>query len=98
MDLRGSMGCVIGVSQISDSDRLEIIMSFGVVGQPKTKRALKEMIAEHGADKVMVFDTSAFGNQGTIPITQLKPSDVIVGPDVEKDRRWYANYRNGKIV
>lgn len=73
-------------------------MSFGVVGQPKTKKELKAMLAEHGADGVQVFDTSGFNNRGTIPLTQLGSADVIVGPDVMTKRTWYANFRNGKIV
>lgn len=73
-------------------------MSFGVVGKPKTKKALKELVAEHGADNVMVYDTSGFGNRGTIPLSQLQSADVIVGPDVETKRTWYANFRGGKIM
>lgn len=73
-------------------------MSFGVVGKPKTKKALKELIAEKGADNVLVFDTSAFGNRGTVPLSSLGTADVVVGPDVYSSRKWYANFRNGKIV
>lgn len=73
-------------------------MSFGVVGQPRTKKALKEMVKELGADKVFVFDTSAFSNRGTIPVSALRSADVIVGPDVMTKRTWYANFRDGKVV
>lgn len=73
-------------------------MSFGVVGAPKTKKALKEMVAAHGADKVMVFDTSMHGNRGTIKLSELESRDVIAGPDVMTKRTWFANFRGGKIV
>lgn len=75
-------------------------MSFGLVdkGTIKTKGALKKHVAEVGADNVFVYDTSGHGNRGTIPLSQLERVDVIVGPDVEVKRVWYANFRNGKIV
>lgn len=75
-------------------------MSFGLVDKAtiKTKKALREAVKERGAGWVLVYDTSAFENRGTIPVSQLKPSDVIVGPDVEVKRSWYANFRDGKIV
>jgi len=78
-------------------------MSFGLVeGESiKTKKALREAVNERGADNVMVFDTSAFSNRGTIPVSALKPADVIVGPDVYERRTWFANAkpdRTGKIV
>lgn len=72
-------------------------MSFGLRDKSlKTKKALREAVAS-GQDP-FVFDTSMFGNRGTIPVSQLQSSDVIVGPDVERDRRWYANVKNGKVV
>lgn len=73
-------------------------MSFGLVESKKinTKTALKAAV--NGGQLVLVFDTSLHGNRGTIPVTQLNPSDVIVGPNVYDDRKWYANYKNGKIV
>lgn len=75
-------------------------MSFGLVEQStiKTKKALREAVQERGADNVMVFDTSGHGNRGTIPVSALRSSDVIVLPDVYRDRKWYANFRDGKIV
>lgn len=63
----------------------------------KTKKALKDAIAEHGADNVMVFDTSFHDNRGTFPISKCKSADVIVLPDVYTDRRFYANFVNGKV-
>lgn len=67
-------------------------MSFGASEGFKTKAALKAAVAERGADAVMVFDTSGFGNRGTVPVSELRLGvDVIVGPDVYRDRRWYAN-------
>lgn len=75
-------------------------MSFGLVNADtiKTKKALKEAVKERGASNVLVFDTSAFSNRGTIPLTSLRGADVIVGPDVMTKRVWYANFRDGKIV
>lgn len=74
--------------------------SFGLVEKAtiKTKKALKAAVSEQGAENVQVYDTSAFGNRGTIPVSQLASADVIVGPDVETKRAWYANFRGGKIV
>lgn len=73
-------------------------MSFGVVEAPKTKKAFKELVAERGADGVQVFDTSMHGNRGTIKLSELGTADVIVGPDVYSSRKWYANFRGGKVV
>ncbi len=69
-------------------------MSFGLVESKKitTKAAM------NSGQLILVFDTSLTGNRGTIPITQLNPSDVIVGPNVYDNRKWFANYRKGKIV
>lgn len=63
--------------------------------KPKTKAELKRAVAE-GKD-VYVQDTSMFGNRSG-PISNLRPEDVIVGPDVYTKRSWYANYKNGKVV
>jgi hypothetical protein len=73
-------------------------MSFGLVNSKEiaTKAALKAAI-NTGAI-LLVFDTSLHHNRGTIPITSLEPSDVIVGPNVHDNRKWYANYKNEKIV
>lgn len=72
-------------------------MSFGLVESAKiqTKTALKAAV---NAGTVLVFDTSLHNNRGTIPITMLKPEDVIVGPNVYDNRKWYANFKNGKVV
>jgi hypothetical protein len=70
-------------------------MSYGVAG-PKvpSKKALRELVA---AGDVLVFDTSAFSNRGTVSIAELADtSAVIVGPDVYTDRRWYANVKRDK--
>lgn len=72
-------------------------MSFGIqpVNGKKilTKKALKEAVAELGAANVFVFDTAFTGGRGTIPASELRPSDVIVGPDVYNRRDWYANVK-----
>jgi len=72
-------------------------MSYGVRGY-KTKKALKEAIASHGADNVEVFGTSAFGNENACTVAQLRDSDVVVGPDVYHKRSWYANGKELKSV
>jgi DeoR/GlpR family transcriptional regulator of sugar metabolism len=80
----------------------EKIMSFGTVTVYKSKSALKAAVAEHGAENVMVVDTSMHGNQGTVSVASLAgTSAVIIGPDVYRDRRWYANVKikkDGSIV
>lgn len=70
--------------------------NFGTLLPFKTKKALREFVAT--GSEVLVTDTSAFDNRGCINITELSPLDVIVGPNVYTDRKWYANYKNGKIV
>ena len=72
-------------------------MSYGVTGF-KTKKALRERVAEVGPENVSVFGTSVFGNENAQTVADLKPSDVIVGPDVMVKRDWYANFKNGKVV
>jgi hypothetical protein len=62
----------------------------------KSKKSLKEAVAR--GDKVFFTDTSAFGNRGTIGVADLRPSDMVVGPDPYKARNWYANVKNGKVV
>lgn len=73
-------------------------MSFGLVDSRRlnTKTALKAAVAS--GERPLVFDTSFHNGRGTIPIDQLNDSDVIVGPNVLNDRRWYANFKKGKIV
>lgn len=75
-------------------------MSYGTVGRYATKKALRDAVAAGGT--VLVFDTSAFDNKGTLPVADLAgTSAVIVGPDVRSDRRWYANVKinkAGKVV
>jgi hypothetical protein len=72
-------------------------VSYGTVRTFKTKKALREAVAEHGADKVEVFGTSLFGNELATYVSDLKPSDVIVGPDVYRKRSWYANFDGKRI-
>lgn len=72
-------------------------MSFGLVEAStiKSKKALKEAVAARGAENISVFDTSMFNSLGTITLAHLFELQgsraVIVGPDVNRDRRWYAN-------
>lgn len=74
-------------------------MSYGTVRMFKSKKALADAVATEGAENVMVFDTSGFGNGGTRSIADLAgTSAVIVGPDVYRDRRWYANVKIVKSV
>jgi hypothetical protein len=72
----------------------------------KSKKAFREFVAAEGAENVGVFDTSMFPkNDGSKPATtvaELRPNrDMVVGPDVYSDRRWYATVkvgRDGKVV
>ena len=64
--------------------------------KPKTKKALRDAVASGAA--VWFTDTSFVNNRGTLSPADLSPSDVIVGPDAETQRNWYANIRNGKVV
>lgn len=61
-----------------------------------SKKALREHVA--AGKPVVLTDTSAFNCRGTIPIATLSPIDVIVGPCPYTNRRWYANFKNGKVV
>lgn len=72
--------------------------NFGLVDSRRlnTKKALKLAVLE--GESVMVFDTSLHNPRGTINIRELRPSDVIVGPNVYDNRKWYANYKDGKVV
>lgn len=71
-------------------------MSYGTMRRFKTKKALREAVEAQGADTVQVFGTSMFGNETAETVADLKPSDVIVGPDVYTARSWYANAVRGK--
>jgi hypothetical protein len=72
-------------------------MSFGTVERFGTKKALKDAVSTRGATVIMVRDTSMFNNRGIIPVSDLAGSSaVIVGPDVNTDRRWYANVKISK--
>lgn len=74
-----------------------IVSNFNPEGRFASKKALREHVVFAGAENVFVTDTSAFNNRGSIPISELTSSDVIVGPDAYTDRRWYANAkRNAK--
>lgn len=64
--------------------------NFGVRGYA-TKKALREAVVA-GTDP-LVYDTSAFSNRGTVRLSTLVPSDVIVGPDPYNARNWYANVK-----
>jgi len=56
-----------------------------------SKKALKDAVE---AEQPVAFtDTSAFSNRGTVKAAELTPSDVVVGPDPYRDRRWYANVK-----
>jgi hypothetical protein len=75
-------------------------MSFGAyVGgtKPATKKALREAVAST-PERVRFYDTSMIDNRGDVGIEDLRPNDVIVGPDPYTKRSWYANVKNGKVV
>lgn len=72
-------------------------MSYGTVKRFASKKALREAVAEHGADAIKVKGTSAFGNETATSVADLVGTPaVIVGPDVYNDRRWYANVKRKK--
>lgn len=65
-----------------------------------SKKAFREFVSA-AQDSVRFEDTAAFGNRGwwwgaDNPL--LTESDVIVGPNPWRNRKWYANIRNGKVV
>lgn len=63
-----------------------------------SKKALREFVSAT-PDSVRLEDTSAFNSRGvTWGIDILTTSDVIVGPNPWRNRKWYANIRNGKVV
>jgi hypothetical protein len=62
----------------------------------KTKKELKDLVK--AGVELFCYDTSSFSNRGVVKITDLQPTDVIVGPDPETSRAWFANYKDGKIV
>ena len=62
----------------------------------KTKKELKQLFKDKA--EIFAYDTSAFSNRGVIRLTDLRPDDVIVGPDPHTQRNWYANYKDGKVV
>jgi hypothetical protein len=78
--------------------------NYGVTdaaGQPfPSKTAFRKAVT--AGERVKVFSTSIFEN--VFPpkqLTDLQPSDVIVGPDPFAKRDWYANVkvqaRTGRI-
>jgi hypothetical protein len=69
-------------------------MSYGVRGF-KSKKDLKDAVAERGAENVAVFGTSMFGDENGATVADLADNlrAVIVGPDVYNDRKWYANVK-----
>lgn len=71
-------------------------MSYGVDGF-KTKKALREAVEGLGADEVAVYGTSMFGNETAQTVAELRPTDVIVGPDVYNKRSWYATFDGKRI-
>lgn len=71
-------------------------MSYGTHKVFKTKKALREAVETEGPEAVTVFGTSIFGDETALSVAGLKETDVIVGPNVYQDRRWYANAVRGK--
>lgn len=67
-------------------------MSYGTFATYASKKALKEDVEKRGAANVGVFGTSMFGDENAHTIADLADSgNVIVGPHVENNRKWYAN-------
>lgn len=72
-------------------------MSYGVEGF-KTKKDLRTAV-QTDPSEVFVFGTSLFGDEpsGSVEeVLQVRSSIIVVGPDVYRDRRWYANVDRGK--
>jgi hypothetical protein len=78
-------------------------MSYGTVQRFASKKALQRAVEEVGADKIMVKDTSFFNPLADVPVplsSLADTSDFIAGPDVNLDRKWYAQVKTkrGKIT
>lgn len=60
--------------------------------RPKTKKALKEAVAN--GDRVELEATSAFGNEWSGPVTMMPENKAvpIVGP-APLNRKWYATIK-----
>lgn len=72
-------------------------MSYGTRERFPTKKALREAVEQRGAGNIKVFGTSGYGNElGTTVADLAGTTAVIVGPDVNNDRRWYANVKLGR--
>lgn len=68
----------------------------------KSKKALKEAL-KNAPETVVFFTTSAFeASHAWIATTPgvIRPADTlsICGPNVYKNRKWYANYKDGKLT
>jgi len=70
--------------------------------RPKTKKALREAVADDPNmtrvhfDATSVFDTQArYSAQHTVATDDVL---VVVGPDPYNNRKWYANVKNGKVT
>jgi hypothetical protein len=71
-------------------------MSYGTEGTFASKKAFAAYVDANGADNVYVLDTSMFITPDKRRVTVASLADTsaaIVGPDVERDRRWYANVK-----
>lgn len=74
-------------------------MSHGTEGTFASKKKFAEYVQANGAEAVFVVDTSAFiaPAEKRVTVASLAgTSAVIVGPDVYRDRRWYANVKRKK--
>lgn len=71
-------------------------MSHGTEGTFASKKAFAAYVEANGAEKVFVLDTSMFitpdAKRVTVASLAGTPA-VIVGPDVYRDRKWYANVK-----
>lgn len=76
-------------------------MSFGTSETFKSKTALANAVKERGAENVIIFDTAITGGRGTVTVKDLAGThEVICGPNVYTERKWYANVgvkRDGTI-
>jgi hypothetical protein len=61
-----------------------------------SKAALRRALV--AGDPITFRGTDLFNHGRHYGIGDITPADVIVGPDPERNRAWYANIKNGKVV
>lgn len=77
------------------TDGLFVRTDTGQWVRPKSKKMLKEVLAEAGPDGVKI-ECTTFGSERTYRLAELAPfcSVTFVGPDPYTDRRFYGTISN----